>query len=163
VATTTRVLSVDWGTTGLAGTLAYRVVDVDGANLIARTTSSVTESPAGSGQYAIKVTGWNTAWGAGRVVWDDGTNYVSAAFDEGVLLAQIAAGEATVTLKSVDGKTHEQILKAWVALMAGKATVTDNGDGTSTVSYKAQDGTTNALQVTYTRATGARANTGSIP
>jgi hypothetical protein len=74
----TRDISVDWGTSGVS-TLAYRVVDTADATLVARTTSGVTEFPAGSGQYHANVANWNTTW-AGRVIWDDGTDFASEEF-----------------------------------------------------------------------------------
>lgn len=79
----TRDLTMDWGVAGLAGTLAYRVVNADSGNLIARTTAGVAEFPAGSGQYHVKVTTWDTSW-VGRVVWDDGSYFSSEGFDAGV-------------------------------------------------------------------------------
>jgi len=47
------------------------------------------------------------------------------------------------------GLTVEAMLHISLAVLAGKATVTDNGNGTSTVAYKRQDGTTTALTVTF--------------
>jgi hypothetical protein len=78
MSTVLRDISIDnfYGLTGLAGTLAVRVVDADDATLVARSTTGVTEFPAGSGCYHKKFTAWDTAW-AGRVIWDDTINFYS--------------------------------------------------------------------------------------
>lgn len=62
----------------------------------------------------------------------------------------------------IDGLTIPQILGMVAACFAGKVAVTDNGDGTKTLSFKQQDGTTEQLSVPITTATGARASTGTI-
>lgn len=69
-----RNVSIDWIDTGLVGTLAQTVFDQNDNILRARTTTGVTESPAGSGIYVVSVP---DTW-AGRVVFDDGTD----TFDE---------------------------------------------------------------------------------
>jgi len=93
---TTRDISVGWGVTGLAGTLAYRVVDQDDATLIARTASGVTEFPASSGEYHVKIATWDSSW-VGRIIWDDGSTAVGHVASESFDAVQ----SATVVASSV--------------------------------------------------------------
>jgi hypothetical protein len=67
---TTFETSMDWGVTGLTGTLRYRLVDGAGGTSIAATTTGVTEFPASSGIYEVAPTSPATA-GQYRIVWDD--------------------------------------------------------------------------------------------
>jgi hypothetical protein len=61
----------DGFTTGLAGVIGYRLRDNQGADLIARTTTGITEDIAGSGIYRTQFTAPATAMQA-TVVWDNG-------------------------------------------------------------------------------------------
>ena len=67
------------------------------------------------------------------------------------------------TFTTIDGLDPEKVMVAVLATAAGKVTVTDNGDGTYTATFKRQDGSTTALSVTYNPATGTRAATAVIP
>lgn len=75
----------------------------------------------------------------------------------GNLPTAVAAGP------TIDGVSFEKVLAAILATAAGKAAVTDNGDGTYTVVFKRQNGTTTALSVIYNPLTGERATTAIIP
>lgn len=66
-------------------------------------------------------------------------------------------------LPAFDGYAPSRWGKALLAFLRGKAAPTDNGDGTTTMNFKAADDATTALSTTYTRATGARAAGGTIP
>jgi len=61
-----------------------------------------------------------------------------------------------VTGLTLDGVSWSRFTRALLAVAGGKLTVTDNGDGTCTANFLAQDGTTLALSVTFNKATGAR-------
>jgi hypothetical protein len=65
---------------------------------------------------------------------------------------------AAVTLPTVDGLTMVSVLEALLAFVGGKASVSDNGDTTKTVTFKKQDGVTTKLTITYAT-TGARSAT----
>lgn len=60
--------------TGLAGTVGVRIIDNAAATVTARTTSGVSEYPAGSGIYQVTLTAPSSA-GQFTVVWDDGSTY----------------------------------------------------------------------------------------
>lgn len=60
--------------TGLVGTIGFRILEEDGSEYAARTTSGISESPAGSGIYLATFTR-PTVLGTYRVVWDDGTTF----------------------------------------------------------------------------------------
>lgn len=68
------------------------------------------------------------------------------------------ACDAALTAFEVDGILLEVALSAILATAAGKATITDNGTGTYTITFTRQDGETAALEVTYSPTTGARAS-----
>jgi len=72
--------------TGLAGTVGVRLIDNQGATTVARTTTGITESIAGSGIYTATLTAPATA-GQYTIVWDDGS----------VAPAHVATEDLTVT------------------------------------------------------------------
>lgn len=89
--------------TGL--TLGIRITDNAGATTLARTTSGITEYPAGSGIYAVTLTSPGSA-GQYSLVWDDGTNYATddlLVTSDTVSLTTIGTGNLYVT--SADLKT----------------------------------------------------------
>jgi hypothetical protein len=94
--TTTRTFIVDWGVSGLAGTLAYRVLDGSGGTLVARTTSGVVEVAAGSGAYRVKILNFDTDW-SGVIVWDAGGSGVGAFATESFDMMSRAEPIATTT------------------------------------------------------------------
>jgi hypothetical protein len=64
--------------------------------------------------------------------------------------AQEAIADATAAVTaSVDGVTYASLLEAMLAYVAGKTTLTDNGDGTKTLRFMKQDGTTGKIDVTF--------------
>jgi hypothetical protein len=68
-----------------------------------------------------------------------------------------AAANATATLAATaDGVATSTILARLNALARGLASVTNNGNGTYTLAFKLQDGTSTAFTVTYNPTTGAR-------
>ncbi len=56
--------------TGLTGTIGYRILDSLGATVVARTTSGITESPAGSGHYRVVTPPLLLPIGDYSVLWD---------------------------------------------------------------------------------------------
>lgn len=58
--------------TGLTGTLGVRLLDNAGAEALARTTSGITEFPAGSGVYSAVLTAPSAA-GQYSIMWDPGS------------------------------------------------------------------------------------------
>lgn len=64
--------SIDWGTTGLAGTIGIRLLDGNGATSVARATAGIREYPAGSGRYEYTRTAPATQ-GDYQEFWDDGS------------------------------------------------------------------------------------------
>lgn len=64
--------SIDWGVTGLTGTLRVSLLDGDGGTTTAATTSGIAEFPASSGRYEVTLTAPGTA-GQYAVFWDDGS------------------------------------------------------------------------------------------
>lgn len=64
-------VSIDWGVSGLAGTLRVRLLDGDGGTAIAATTTGIAEFPVGTGRYEVTLTAPGTA-GQYQVFWDDG-------------------------------------------------------------------------------------------
>lgn len=58
-------------TTGLTGTIGVRIMDGQGNTSLARATTNIVESPAGSGIYTATITAPETA-GTYNVVWDTG-------------------------------------------------------------------------------------------
>ncbi len=65
------------------------------------------------------------------------------------------------TTQSWDGITTAKLYKALIAMLAGKVVVTDNGS-TKTLSFKAQDGSSEAFSITAAEFDGARDSTGTI-
>jgi hypothetical protein len=119
---TTRLLTADWGVTGLTGTLAYRVLDANGGTLVARTTTGVSESPAGSGLYRVKVATWDTAW-VGEVVWDAGGSGVGS-------FAVESFDVMDANLASVTGSTA--VAKSLADNLAGRVETVTIGNNDST-------------------------------
>lgn len=72
-------ISASGFSTGLAGTIGYAIKSDTGSTLIARTTSGISETPAGSGCYVATVTGDDTWFG--RIEWDASSEYAMTAFD----------------------------------------------------------------------------------
>lgn len=65
--------SLDWGVTGLTGTLGVRILkDSDGSTALARATGGIVERPATSGDYVATLVAPATA-GEYTIVWDDGS------------------------------------------------------------------------------------------
>lgn len=60
-----------------------------------------------------------------------------------------ALGDGSVTLASVDGITDLSFREAVLAYIGGKSTLVDNGNGTKTITYKKQNGTTAKLAITF--------------
>lgn len=141
MSTISRQLAVDWIATGQVGTLAYRVLAPDNTVLIARTTTGVVESPAGSGSYYV-IVNWNTAWGA-KIQWDDGAVF----YTEWVPVIQPV---------DTDGLSYATYTQTLLAFAAGLTGFVDNMDETYTLTFKRHDGTTTALTVTAAKADGHR-------
>ncbi len=77
-------------------------------------------------------------------------------------LETIANADANLnTTQTWDGITTAKLYKALIAMLAGKVVVTDNGS-TKTLSFKAQDGSSEAFSITAAEFDGARDSTGTI-
>lgn len=87
--------SIDWGETGLTGTLRVRLLDGEGGTAIAPTTAGITEFPAASGRYEVTMTAPDDS-GDYQVFWDDGV----------VAPGHTAPGDdITVTIAAASGGT----------------------------------------------------------
>jgi hypothetical protein len=84
--------SIDWGVTGLTGTLRVSLLDGDGGTTTAATTTGIAEFPASSGRYEVTLTAPGTA-GQYAVFWDDGSVTVghTAAGDDVLVTSDGAA------------------------------------------------------------------------
>jgi hypothetical protein len=71
------------------------------------------------------------------VVKLDGTGVVST------------TGRIGALLPDVDGITNQSFFEALMAYMSGRSELTDNGDGTKTITYKKKDNTTVKLTITF--------------
>lgn len=91
-------------TTGLTGTIGARIVDGQGATTVARATTGIVETPAGSGVYVATLTA-PTVQGSYTVVWDTGGGAPSWGTDtlvvttDGVLAATTRSGEGIVVAR----------------------------------------------------------------
>lgn len=98
-------------TTGLTGTIGVRVTDGVGGTTIARTTSGIVETPAGSGVYVATLTAPVNV-GQYQVTWDDGGSPATWAAEE---LTITATGTQTVTPTTGVGLTFAQLLTEFYA------------------------------------------------
>lgn len=64
--------------------------------------------------------------------------------------------------EDIDGVELVDFFTAQLAKIVGKVEVTDNMNGTSTLSFKKQNGTTESFTLTFNHDTGARDTTGSV-
>lgn len=73
------------------------------------------------------------------------------------------ANQASHLATLIDGAVNlQQLYRAEIAFLIGKLTLTSVGDGTATLSFKMQDGTTEAFHVPYLKEDGTRSTTGVI-
>lgn len=98
-------------TTGLTGTIGVRVTDGVGGTTIARTTSGIVETPAGSGVYVATLTAPANV-GQYQVTWDDAGSPTTWAAEE---LTITATGTQTVTPTTGVGLTFAQLLTEFYA------------------------------------------------
>lgn len=98
-------------TSGLTGTIGVRVTDGVGGTTIARTTSGIVETPAGSGVYVATLTA-PASVGQYQVTWDDGGSPTTWAAEE---LTITATGTQTVTPTTGVGLTFAQLLTEFYA------------------------------------------------
>lgn len=98
-------------TSGLVGTIGVRVTDGVGGTTIARTTSGIVETPAGSGVYVATLTGPANV-GQYQVTWDDAGSPTTWAAEE---LTITATGTQTVTPTTGVGLTFAQLLTEFYA------------------------------------------------
>ena len=89
---------VNWGVTGVAATLYYRVLNAANGVVIARANTGVEESPAGSMIYHVANGISVDPAVLQRIVWDDGTYYASES-----LAGYIGTGTSTLTQTQVTG------------------------------------------------------------
>lgn len=164
MAIVTRPISIDWGITGLEGTdvLGYRVFSGDGIELIPRTTAGVIEYAPG--QYVATITTWDTTW-SGLIVWEDDTGTPEGTASEAFLPMDLPAGAvptasavaaAVMASTAADGVALSTLLTNINAAGKGNVAVTNNGDGTYTLAFKRENGTTTAFTKTFNPTTGTR-------
>lgn len=84
--------------------------------------------------------------GTGFLHWDGISEVIpfDVATDE-----VVAASSSKVQLTDVDGITDLSFREAQLAWIAGKSVLVDNLDGTFTITYHKQDGTTEKLEITF--------------
>ena len=140
--TYSRLVAANWGITGLTS-LCYTAYDATGTARVARTSTGVTESPAGSGTYYAAPT-LNRTWGQVRVVWDDGTNYAAEVLPTPIATSgvpQLAAASPALMATSqaiYPGQPNQTV----VFLAATAAGTPDMGDAANiTVSLSLDGGT----------------------
>lgn len=85
------------------------------------------------------------------VVWNGGTS-ANPTF---AIIKEFKAAKTSYLLTDPNEIT-DTLLRIAAAAAAGTAAVTDNGNGTYTISFKDTDGTTEVANTTFTFATGAR-------
>lgn len=86
--------SIDWGVTGLTGTLRVSLLDGDGGTTTAPTTAGISEFPANSGRYEVNLTSPTLA-GQYQVFWDDGSVTVGhTAPGDDILVTHAALGSS---------------------------------------------------------------------
>lgn len=73
-----QLLTAGWPDSGMLGVLGYTVTSTDGTIRIARTTVGIVH--LGGGVYEA-VTNFDTDWGGGKIVWDDGSNVAAETFE----------------------------------------------------------------------------------
>lgn len=78
--------------------------------------------------------------GVGFIHWDGSAEVIP--FD-------VAVDQPTVVLSDVDGITDLSFREALLSYMLGKSVLVDNGDGTFTITYHKQDGTTEKIATTF--------------
>ena len=137
-------MGVNFGETGLEGTLAVAVYDESDNPLIARSTTGVTEFPAGSGLYRATKS-WDESWQNARIVWDD-----TETFTQEVV--------TPTPLESVDGYRVQQILQAWMSVHIYANQVSDNGDGTRSFLFRNKDNDGTLIDLDHRPADGLRTN-----
>lgn len=98
-------------TSGLVGTIGVRVTDGVGGTTIARTTSGIVETPAGSGVYVATLTAPVNV-GQYQVTWDDAGSPTTWAAEE---LTITSTGTQTVTPTTGVGMTFREMLTEFYA------------------------------------------------
>jgi hypothetical protein len=91
-----------------------------------------------------------------ELYWWTGDPDTSYAVYEGNFLPTAAENAAAVGAITIDGTNLVQILKETRAGALGLTDVTDNGDGTYDIAFKARDGSTTVETITFNPATGVR-------
>lgn len=84
--------------------------------------------------------------GTGFIHWDGSVEVIP--FDV-IADEVIAASSSKVQLIDVDGLTDLSFREAMLSYILGKSALVDNGDGTFTITYNKQDGTTGKIEITY--------------
>jgi pimeloyl-ACP methyl ester carboxylesterase len=74
-------------------------------------------------------------------------DFIAGALRRGDTL-ELATLEGKI-LKPVDGIPYDSFNETILAWLSGQSVLVDNGDGTKTLTYKKQDGTTDKLAITY--------------
>lgn len=140
-----------------AGDIAADAID---ANAIK--TDAVTEIQSGMATSSGLSTVNSNVSAVGTVAASAATSAATAATAANAAVTAASGVPAALLATVVDGLSLTLVFKALVAFLRGKAPITDNGDGTRTIAFKAADGSTTALSVTYNATTGARPTTGTI-
>ncbi len=123
------------------------------------TTPAVTVTATGTGSPAIRLL---DTTGDG-IEAPGGLQDVSDAAASGVLavannkISTDANGK--VSLADTDGVTDSKLRELVLAAIAGTTSIVDNGDGTKTLTFYKQDGTTKLLNVTFNTTSGTHTST----
>ena len=109
-------------------------------------TVSLTEGPTGVYSNIAAIS--SLASGSYAVSFRDASS--SAQYGSGTLLWDGSADATLSTASTFDGITYRSLVELLLAaFVTGKATVINNGDGTSTITRYKQDGTTTKYSVTF--------------
>jgi hypothetical protein len=146
--------------TGKAATLAYTAYATDGTTVLAARVFGAMAEIGATAVYLGPDIVVDAAL-SGFVIYDaDGSSGAAGtvvdvrAFE--ALTPVAAAALAAIQAATYSGRTYSQILGRLGSYASGLSAVTDNGNGTTSVAFKASDGTTTDYTITYTTATGGR-------
>ncbi len=143
------------GQTGLVNTVGYALINANNVVNTNRTTSGITERPAGSGTYAATVT-FPDGFIVGEIRWDTGggtPKYASEPID--VDDAALVLTTAMTESYSADGAAPTPVQ----ALFAILQRLTEFAIAGTSLTVKKLDGSTTALVLTLNSATVPTAST----
>jgi hypothetical protein len=152
VRATTPANTLDVSSTGEAGLDFNNIKDATGAHTLTNITVPTVTTTA-TATAVTTVNGLASSVITAASIATDAITAAKLASDVGTEIA------TAVFANTVDGLAFSSISEAMLAFIAGKSSVTDNGDGTFTVVFKKQNGTSAKISITYATATSARSST----